>query len=163
MSMDEFYSPWEKKEYSELPDSLKQRIYDKYLVKCEVFTRDNFECQNLNCETKGSPLTMHHVRFQKNGGEDKSRNCITICNSCHKRYHKGNFVLMFIDKEELPSHIRGHSFRIDYDIEINWKEERAKSKAMRKEVKHLHGIRISFEWIRILFNWLTVPYNEMRP
>ena len=75
----EYYSTWEPEQVRGLSVKLSDEIYNKYIVKCEVFNRDNFKCQNMECITPDSDLTIHHVKWKKNGGKDTARNTITIC------------------------------------------------------------------------------------
>ena len=140
---------------------MKQYIYDKYLVKASVLQRDSFICQNVLCDTPQSPLTIHHIRFQKNGGEWKLRNCVTLCRACHKGYHNGKKQIKLMDREDLPSHVRGHTFKLNLQEEINWKEYRKIAKEIRKNNRHFHGLGIDVNLIITLMQWLYIPYYEM--
>jgi len=91
MSKDEYFTKFKEDDVQKITDEIKEELYQKYLVKCEVFQRDSFKCQNFNCKAIDSPLTMHHIKWQKNNGKDKSRNCVILCQSCHKNYHRGKF------------------------------------------------------------------------
>jgi len=138
-----------------ISDTLKEELYEKYLVKYEVFNRDNFQCQNSVCRAPESPLEMHHVKWQKNDGKDSVRNCVILCNSCHKNFHRGKFVIKFSDNEKLPSHIRGHTFKLSKADEVNWKQLRNDMKKIRKEIKYSSNISLSkgvwfkMEWSRV--------------
>lgn len=141
---DEFFSDWEEDNLKNLTLELKEKIYKKYVVKCAVLQRDNFKCQNEECITPESPLTMHHIKFQKNGGEDKLKNCITICKSCHKAFHRGKRDLTFW----------GKTYRIHQEEEVNWKEIKAQNKQLRKSVKDQHSYRVSWDMIAQLLKFL---------
>ena len=147
--------------FENLTEQLKEHIYQKYLIKCAVFQRDNFICQNENCTTPQSPLTLHHIRFQKNEGQTTVRNCITLCRSCHKGYHSGREVIKVKDRTELPDHIKGHSFQITKHESFDWKEWKRIARTIRQNNKHFHGMGIDIELIINLIKWLYIPYYEM--
>jgi len=155
---EDYFANWDSLNYNALTDELKTEIYEKYVIKCKVFQRDNFSCQNLECKFPESPLTLHHVRFKKNSGKDSVRNGVTVCQTCHNGYHRGKRPLVFAEVTDLPPHIRGHTFKVDKKNVINWKKVKKEMRAFRKELKH-KGIENSISWkiIAILFKWL---YNE---
>lgn len=157
-SREEFYDEWEDEKLSQLSQELKDHIYNKYLVKCEVFQRDGFKCQNVDCKTPDSELTMHHIKFQKNGGTNKANNCVTLCKSCHKYFHRGKGPITFPDVEYLPKKIAGHTFRISESDEIDWKKVCAKMKQLRKSLKHECGVTVSKYRMALLMRWLFIPY-----
>ena len=158
--MEEFFKEWDSENYNALTSSIKIRIHSKYLVKCEVLQRDNFTCQNKHCECPGSPLTMHHVKWQKNGGKDSVRNCVTLCRTCHKGFHRGKYNITMKDNPELPAHIRGHTFTYELKHEIDWKLIRAEMKALRKTLKDKHNFKITWEQLNILMEFLKLDYYE---
>ena len=143
-----------------ISDEIRVRIYTKYLIKCDVFQRDEFTCQNKYCECPGSPLTMHHVKWQKNGGKDSVRNCVTLCRTCHKGFHRGKYNVTMKDNPKLPSHIRGHTFAYELNNEIDWKQIRAEMKALRKTLKDKHNFKITWEQLHILMGFLKLDYCE---
>ena len=68
-----------------------------------VLFRDNHICQCCKGKSKDNILNVHHIESRKTGG-DAPNNLITLCETCHKGYHKGIV--------KLPSNIkRGKSFR----------------------------------------------------
>lgn len=149
-SPEEFWDTWEKEEIDNLTPALMEQIYQRYVVKCIVFQRDNFQCQNENCGLSGK-ITLHHIRFQKNDGEDKPKNCITICQKCHKAFHRGKKGLTF----------NGMTYKIHKeDNQFNWKEYKSKAKKLRKENREFHGIRISLKLLMILMKFLETDYTE---
>ena len=101
-------------------------------MKAVVFQRDEFKCQNTECEYPDSPLTLHHVKFQKNGGKDSDRNCVTLCKTCHQGYHRGKRAIILGALDALPSHMRGHTFKVSVDETIDWKKVKAEMKKLRK-------------------------------
>ena len=46
----------------------------------------SFKCGVPNCNTT-SPLDIHHIVYQENGGPDEDRNLICLCKNCHGRVH----------------------------------------------------------------------------
>lgn len=66
-------------------------------VREYVLFRDNHECQCCHGKSKDRILNVHHIESQKVGG-DAPNNLITLCETCHTEYHKGNI--------KLPKHIR---------------------------------------------------------
>jgi len=45
-----------------------------------------FKCAVPNCNTT-SPLEIHHIIYQENGGLDEDDNLICLCRNCHGRVH----------------------------------------------------------------------------
>ena len=173
---EEFYKEWEHDKLAELTDKLREYIYtnayNKYVVKCQILQRDKFTCQNTDGEDgrciicKNAPfypaLTWHHIKAQRNKGEHKVRNGVTLCKGSHQRYEKAKGRLVFSkDSINLPPHIRGHTFKLDVPKAINWKRIRIQMKALRKELKS-QGLKPLLNWeeIAILMRWLFIPYYE---
>ncbi|MGH9517131.1 MAG: HNH endonuclease [Terriglobales bacterium] len=50
-----------------------------------VLKRDGWRCQN--CGTMTS-LEVHHQKFRSHSGDDSKENLITLCTSCHSKWHK---------------------------------------------------------------------------
>lgn len=72
-------------------------------VREYVLWRDNHECQCCKGKSKDPILNVHHIESRQTGG-DAPNNLITLCETCHKKYHKGEI--------SLPEDIhRGMSFR----------------------------------------------------
>lgn len=68
-----------------------------------VLFRDGHTCQCCKGKSKDSILNVHHIESRKTGGNSPN-NLITLCETCHKGYHKGTV--------QLPKNIkRGMSFR----------------------------------------------------
>lgn len=61
-------------------------------VREYVLARDNHVCQNCKGKSKNKILNVHHIESRKTGGNSPS-NLITLCETCHKEYHKGNIKL----------------------------------------------------------------------
>ena len=49
-------------------------------------------CNYCKGKSKDSILNVHHIESRKTGGDSPS-NLITLCETCHKEYHKGNIDL----------------------------------------------------------------------
>jgi hypothetical protein len=160
LSEREFFKKWDSENYKQLTESLKKAIYDKYLMKCEVFKRDNYKCQNLNCLKTGTSLTLHHIKWKKNGGKNTSRNGVTLCKTCHDGYHKAKMTLQFPYSKNLPSHFRGNTFRLIKPDNVDWKKVKSEMKILRKRLKDKCGIVLTWEQISILMRWLEVQYDE---
>ena len=72
-------------------------------VREYVLFRDGHTCQCCKGKSKDKILNVHHIESRKTGG-DAPNNLITLCETCHKKYHSGEI--------ELPKTIkRGMSFR----------------------------------------------------
>ena len=61
-------------------------------VREYVLARDNHKCQHCKGKSKDPVLNVHHLESRKTGGDSPS-NLITLCETCHKEYHKGGFDL----------------------------------------------------------------------
>lgn len=167
LAKEAFFATWEAKNVNALSEEMKDYIYKKYLLKCEVFNRDNFQCQNVNCSHQSKKLTLHHIKWRKNNGEDKARNGITLCRSCHNGYHKARIAITFANAGYLPAHIRGHTFKLTKPDKIDWKKIRSDMKKLRANIKFEIGDRAAGYWfkmtweqIAILMRWLYIPFEE---
>lgn len=61
---------------------------DFFNVREYVLFRDNHTCQHCKGKSKDKVLNVHHIESRKTGG-----NLITLCETCHKAYHRGEFEL----------------------------------------------------------------------
>ena len=61
-------------------------------VREYVLFRDDHKCQHCKGKSKDPILNVHHLESRKTGGNSPS-NLITLCETCHKDYHKGKFEL----------------------------------------------------------------------
>ena len=57
-----------------------------------VLWRDGHVCQHCHGKSKDSVLNVHHLESRKTGGNSPS-NLITLCETCHKSYHRGEFEM----------------------------------------------------------------------
>ena len=68
-----------------------------------VLFRDGHKCQCCKGKSRDKVLNVHHIESRKTGG-NAPNNLITLCETCHKGYHKGTV--------KLPKSIkRGAGFR----------------------------------------------------
>lgn len=61
-------------------------------VREYVLARDGYKCQYCKGKSKDSILNVHHIESRKTGG-DSPINLITLCETCHKAYHRGEIEL----------------------------------------------------------------------
>ena len=61
-------------------------------VREYVLFRDNHQCQHCHGKSKDRILNVHHLESRKTGG-DSPDNLITLCETCHKAYHRGEIKL----------------------------------------------------------------------
>lgn len=61
-------------------------------VREYVLYRDNHECQCCHRKSKDNILNVHHIESRKTGG-NAPNNLITLCETCHKAYHRGEIKL----------------------------------------------------------------------
>ena len=61
-------------------------------VREYVLWRDNHECQHCHGKSKDKVLNVHHIESRKTGGNYPS-NLITLCETCHRAYHRGEISL----------------------------------------------------------------------
>lgn len=70
-------------------------------VREYVLARDGHRCVHCRGKSKDPILNVHHLESRKTGGNSPS-NLVTLCETCHKAYHRGEFELKIK---------RGSSFR----------------------------------------------------
>jgi hypothetical protein len=151
----DYFDTWDTVTSSQLDDSLKAKIYERYVLKCFVFQRDGFKCINEGCDNPinpDNPLTMHHIKFQKNNGKDSPKNCATICKLCHRGFHRAKIALTF----------HGATYKVHKDDEINWKIIKKKNKQFRKHLfrDEQLSISISYSLLEQLIKFLMTSYDE---
>lgn len=61
-------------------------------VREYVLFRDNHTCQLCKGKSKDKILNVHHIESRKTGG-DSPNNLVTLCETCHNKYHKGEIEL----------------------------------------------------------------------
>lgn len=65
---------------------------DFFNVREYVLFRDNHTCQHCKGKSKDKVLNVHHIESRKTGG-DSPNNLITLCETCHKAYHRSELEL----------------------------------------------------------------------
>ena len=60
----------------------------------KVYTRDQWTCRNLFCQSKRN-LTPHHIVKRSLGGKDETSNLLTLCVSRHRRNEDGVLKIWF--------------------------------------------------------------------
>ena len=71
-------------------------------VREYVLSRDRHTCRKCRGKSGDAVLNVHHIESGKTGG-DAPNNLLTLCETCHKAYHKGETTL--------KGAARGKSFR----------------------------------------------------
>lgn len=61
-------------------------------VREYVLCHDNHTCQHCKGKSKDKVLNVHHIESRKTGG-NAPNNLITLCETCHTKYHKGEIEL----------------------------------------------------------------------
>lgn len=61
-------------------------------VREYVLARDGHKCVHCKGKSKDNILNVHHLESRKTGGNSPS-NLVTLCETCHKSYHRGEFDL----------------------------------------------------------------------
>ena len=61
-------------------------------VREYVLARDGHKCQHCKGKSGDKILNVHHLESRKTGGNAPS-NLITLCETCHKAYHRGEIHL----------------------------------------------------------------------
>jgi N6-L-threonylcarbamoyladenine synthase len=63
-------------------------------VREYILYRDNHTCQACKGKSKDSVLKVHHIVSRQVGG-DRPGNLVTLCKTCHEKYHQGKLKLDF--------------------------------------------------------------------
>ena len=61
-------------------------------VREYILARDGHRCVHCKGKNKDPILNVHHLESRKTGGNSPS-NLVTLCETCHKAYHRGEFEL----------------------------------------------------------------------
>ena len=73
-------------------DYQKGEQLDFYNVREFVLFRDNHKCRCCKGKSKDPVLNVHHIESRKTGG-NAPNNLVTLCQTCHEQYHKGELSL----------------------------------------------------------------------
>lgn len=63
-----------------------------YNTREYVLFRDNHKCRCCKGKSKDAVLQIHHIESRKTGG-NAPNNLVTLCKTCHSKYHKGEITL----------------------------------------------------------------------
>lgn len=74
-------------------------------VREYILFRDNHTCQHCHGKKKDPILNVHHIESRKTGG-DSPNNLITLCETCHKKYHS-----LSSEKQKMWKLKRGRSLK----------------------------------------------------
>lgn len=153
-SDEEYFAIWDQDRVEDITEDAKDQIYDRYVIKCQVLQRDKFQCRNKNCEKKSDTFQMHHVIHQSDGGIDSLNNCVTLCKTCHKRYHSGRDSII-LGKEEYKAK--------NFD-RIAQRLQKYEMRQFRKELRYLRpdhfGKRIPWQVVVLLLKFLETDYSQ---
>ncbi len=76
------------------------RNYGFENTKAMVLSRDSYKCQYCHGKHRDSMLEVHHIIFRSQGGSDEAENLVTLCHTCHKSLHRGEYVLKLSGKHK---------------------------------------------------------------
>ena len=112
-------------------------------VREYVLWRDGHQCHSCRGKSKDIILNVHHIQSRKVGG-DAPNNLITLCATCHKKYHAGKIKLLIR---------RGQSFRDSAFMGIMRKTVLARLQERYTDVEMTYGYltknaRISHELLK---------------
>lgn len=65
------------------------------IQKRRIKEEAGFRCAVPNCNVT-SPLDIHHIVHQEDGGDDSDTNLICLCKNCHGRVHNGEITQISI-------------------------------------------------------------------
>jgi hypothetical protein len=71
----------------------KGKQYGYENVKAYVKERDNCTCQYCHDKSKDKRLEVHHLQRRADGDSNRPENLITLCKTCHDKYHAGKIKL----------------------------------------------------------------------
>ena len=69
-------------------DYQQGEMYGHYNVRQYVLWRDGYTCRCCGAHGKNVKFHVHHLESRKIGG-DAPDNLVTLCDGCHKKFHKG--------------------------------------------------------------------------
>ena len=79
---------------------------DFWNVREYVLTRDDHKCRYCDGKSNDKFLNVHHIESRRTGSNAPS-NLITLCETCHKKYHKG---LISLDKVTKGNSYKSETF-----------------------------------------------------
>lgn len=83
-------------------DYQKGEMLGYYNVRQYVLHRDGYACSHCGAHGDNVKLHVHHLESRKTGGNAPD-NQITLCDNCHKKYHKGEIAMAVLKKRKHQS------------------------------------------------------------
>lgn len=154
-TQEEYFNDWDMENLDKVDNSSdisREEIYQKYVIRKKVFERDSFKCKNEECKAPHSKLTMHHIKHLRNSGKTSMKNCITVCDSCHRAFNRFKKDLL----------LNGITYRLHKIEEVNMKLLVQTGKNIRKENKEFHGYIFSWEWLCVLLDFISKDYRDIK-
>jgi hypothetical protein len=71
-------------EYRQRPYAERRRTQEWAILKRQVHRRDRYRCRL--CSSDDTPLHVHHCTYV-HYGEERLEDLITLCSTCHQRFH----------------------------------------------------------------------------
>ena len=101
-------------------------------VREYVLSRDRHTCRKCRGKSGDEVLNVHHIESRKTGG-DAPNNLLTLCETCHKAYHKGEITLKGVT--------RGKSFRESAFMNLTrgWIYRKLRDTYANEEVRYTYG------------------------
>ncbi len=165
------YDNYFKKYFGSATPGIQQKhltdIYKEYACKHNVFNRDSFICQVVDCKFNDSPITIHHYKHKSNGGKWAPRNCISVCRAHQAVYHHAKGPLTFVNAHNLPPRIKGATQVRDLYFERKpiyiapalTKQEKAIRNKVRKDNRNVWNKTLNWHEILLLLNFLFSNFN----
>lgn len=179
LSREAYFKDWKDDSHKAMNQMEKDVAYEKYIMRCDVFGRDDFTCQNIDCpfchnekyysrETvkrgvitrKG--ITNHHVIPSSEGGLNVKNNGVTLCHTIHQGYEKAkhSFVLSKELSNTLTIDKKGEPYKLNKPHKTNFKQKLAEAKKFRKSLKSEYGIVLTWEQVLILMTFLYKNFSD---
>lgn len=134
-------------------------------VREYVLFRDGHKCSYCKGKSKDLILNIHHIESRKTGGDSPS-NLITLCETCHKEYHKGNIDLKVRrGKDELKSRYSNVSMTFGYITKYNrikYGIEKSHTSDAFVISKNFNAKRIEYQYLKRLVRRHNRQIHKMK-
>ncbi len=169
-----FFNNWDIEERQNLTDEDKDAIIKFFINRNLCLKRDNYKCQNKNCEEDFNAIeqindrrefmSVHHIIARRDFKENPTLqkrlgyecndliNLITICKPCHKGYERARLTILVNEQE----------YKLERPIKVDMKAIIKEGRLMRRELKKLGQVGWAglseddrVKLICILMKWLT--------
>ena len=123
-------------------DYQKGEQYGFWNVREYVFFRDRHTCAHCKGKSKDKILNVHHIVSRRVGGDSPS-NLITLCETCHKAYHRGEFELKIKREESLkgPGTMSVMRWKLYHSLKSIYKDIRITHRFTTKSVRIRNGLK----------------------